>query len=323
MKGCDDELHKGGYLDQFFEQNTYEKVYNNVPAQYLEINVETIKDGDNDIENLKTFFNGEDPIVRSINLISTEEEDEIEDELIAEEDGGDTGKDNSEVKDKNDYKATEDSKETVRFQYNGDLEMEVEVEGDELECTPTDNKFKEGDSFHVVEYMSLVDIKVNLRFKLNDDLYCNIVDPGQHKLSIVSNLGMDSNAGFDEFYNNLPSDEQKQLISACSTIAPPSGKASGPCLLDIDSAESGSGKHVKLVVGRPNINIPYTKNVNIRVVGAANNVQHRADFFIHGQFSLGAGDSFALPTHQPVMVLRDPPVSIGSIFFSALLEFIF
>ena len=311
VKGCDDDLHIGGYLEEPFEQNGYEKVYNNVPAQFLEVNVETIKDDKGvDIFHLLEFFNSEDPVVRSINLLSTAEEDELEDKLIAEEDGGDTGKETSEVKDKQDYKATEASKETIRFQYNGLLEMEVEVLGDDLEC----NDYPSGDfdSFHVVEYMSLIDIKIDLRFKLDDDLYCNIVDPGQHKLSIVSNLGMDSNAGFDDFYNSLPSDQQKELISACSTIAPPSGEASGPCLLDINSGESGSGKEIKLTVGRPNINDPYTKNVNIRVIGAANNVQHRAEFFIEGQFSLGAGDSFALPTHQPIMVLRDPPVSISS-----------
>ncbi|GFH52940.1 hypothetical protein CTEN210_09416 [Chaetoceros tenuissimus] len=309
IKGC----HKDNQIDfmeRTYNQSSYEQIYNNVPAQFLEVRVIDVEKqnegGYSSIDVLKDYFYGTDPIVRTINLLSTEEEDEIENELIEEEDGGDTGKDTSEVKDKDDYKSTEEDKETVRFQYDGELEMEVDVKGDELDCTPTDSKFKEGNSFHVVEYMKIVNISVKLRFNLKNGNYCNIVDQEKHKLSIVSNLGMDRIGGFEKFYNGL-SDKEKELLSVCSTIAPPSGSASGPCLLDIDSGESGSGKELALTVGRPNIDEPYTKSVNIRVIGAANNVQHRADFFIHGVFSLGDGDSFALPTHQPVMVLRDPP----------------
>ena len=291
-------------------QTTFQKQYD-VPAHFLEVIVDKVLNKTEAvIEPITAFFNGQDPIVRSINLVATEEEDEIEDELIAEEDGGDTGTDNSEVKDKSDYKETEESKETVRFQYDGELLMDVEVNptkpGTE-DCSK--RKSDDNYSFHVVEYMSVIDVSVKLKFKIIDDVFCNIVDPGKHKLSIVSNLGMDSNDGFVDFYNGLPTEQEKQIISSCSTIAPPSGAASGPCLEEIYSGESGSGKDFKLVVGRPNINLPFTKIVNLQVIGAATNVQHKADFFIEGQVSFGAGDSFALPTHKPIMVLRDPPVS--------------
>lgn len=314
VKGCSDEDQE--YLiKQEYEQSSYEKVYNNVPAQFLEVKIKEIgkiEDGEyKDKALLTNFFNGADPIVRTINLLTTEEEDKIESEVVEEEDNGDKGTNNSEVKDKEDYKSTEEEKETVRFQYDGMLEMIVDVNNDDLDCNPTSENFMSGEneSFHVVEYMTIIDISIKLRFDLSDGKYCNIVDPGKHKISIVSNLGMDRIGGFEKFYSGLPSDKERELISVCSTIAPPSGAASGPCLLDIESGESGSGKELKLAVGRPNSDKPYTKNINIRVVGAANNVQHRADFFVSGQFSLGAGDSFALPTHQPVMVLRDPPVS--------------
>ena len=316
VKGCDNDLHSGGFLEKPMLQTSFQKEYT-VPAQFLEVNVEKVEDTNGEtIKSISAFFNGEDPIVRSINLVATEEEDEIEDELIAEEDGGDTGTDTSEVKDKSGYKATEESKETVRFQYDGTLNMDVEVKPTKpgtdscLKSADFDIDHK-SDSFHVVEYMSVINVSVRLKFHIINNVYCNIVDPGKHKLSIVSNLGMDSNDGFEEFYNSLPTEQQKQIISSCSSIAPPSGAASGPCLEEIYSGESGSGKDFQLVVGRPNITPPYTKNVNFQVIGAATNVQHTADFFIEGQFSLGAGDSFALPTHKPIMVLRDPPVSFN------------
>ena len=36
-------------------------------------------------------------------------------------------------------------------------------------------------------------------------------------------------------------------------------------------------------------------------------MKHVANFFVEGLYSKGPGNSFALPTHEPIMILRDPP----------------
>ena len=312
VKGCAAELHEGGILEETKKQSSFEATYTDVPAHFLEVKVTKVE-GQTQITE---FFNGADPVVRTISLLETGEEDKQENALIDTPDDGDTGEETSEVKDKSAYKTSEKRKETVRFQYDGTLELEVEVtRGDTLTCADYAMKDEDDRSFHVVDYMTLIEMSIQVRYKVLENTYCNYVDPDTHKLSIESNLGMDRNGGFAEFFDQLPDGKQKEMISICSTIAPPNGQASGPCLIQIDSSKEFSGKKkFEMTVGRPNISKgveePYfSKNVNIRVVGGANNVQHRADFFVEGQFSKGAGDSFAFPTHQPVMVLRDPPVS--------------
>ncbi len=306
IKGCSDELHYGGYLYEPLEQTIFEKIYNNMPAHFLEIKVEEIVES----SEITEYFNGPEPIVRSINLLGIGQEDKAMEDVIEEEeeDVGDTGTDTvDKIEDAEALEDGEKLKETVRFQYDGVLKMDVEIGGDDLQCTNYALEDPNNiDSFHVVEYMQLIDVSMKLKNEIiKDALYCNQVDTERYRLQIESNLGMDTNAGFAQFFDQLPSAQEKEFISKCSSIAPPGGEADGNCVLDIFSTENGSGLDIKLAVGRPNISPPYTKNLIIRVLGS--DILHRADFFIEGLFSKGPGDSFALPTHQPLMILRDPP----------------
>lgn len=298
VKGCAEDLHTGGYLavSENWVQNGYEKVYNNVPAQFLEVKIDHISDESVPIGQFNQYFNGDDPIVRSINLISTEEEDTQINTVLQsnEDDSANAGTPGRNIQDLDSVESAEKLKETVRFQYDGVLKMDFSVSSsdDSLACTPVRNPAIDPtlESFHVVEYMDIISIEIRLKFEIykEKDLYCNLVDTEKHKLSIESNLGMDRNAGFEEFFDNLPSEKERELISICSSIAAPGRKASGACLFEIDSSKEFSGKKdLELVAGRPNINTPYTKNVNVRVVGADNNVQHTAFFFIEGLFSKG------------------------------------
>lgn len=298
VKGCAEDLHAGGYLaeSENWVQNGYEKVYNNVPAQFLEVKIDHISDESVPIGQFSQYFNGDDPIVRSINLISTEEEDKQTNKVLQnnEDDSANAGTPGRNIEDLDSVKSAEKLKETVRFQYDGVLKMDFSVASsdDSLACIPVRDPAIHPtlESFHVVEYMDIISIDIQLKFEIykEKNLYCNLVDTEKHKLSIESNLGMDRNAGFKEFFDKLPSEKERELISICSSIAAPGRKANGACLFEIDSSKTFSGKKdLKLVAGRPNINTPYTKNVNVRVVGADNNVQHTAFFFIEGLFSKG------------------------------------
>lgn len=297
VKGCPNELHEGGYLEQSFTQNSFEKMYESLPAQFLEVRIIGVKDGDKNITHISDYFYGTDPIVKSINLLSTEEEDEAVNAALSKnkKGTGNTGTPGKNVEDIDSVKESEKFKETVRFQYDGELKLDFSVASadDKLDCN---RNIPAKESFHVVEYMDTISVNIGLKFEIDKDrnLYCNLVDAAKHKISIESNLGMDRNAGFREFYDGLPSDKERELVSICSSISPPPGadgiqkQASGACLFDVESSKEFSGKkNLKLVVGRPNIGYPYTKNINIRVVGADNNVQHTAYFFVEGLFSKG------------------------------------
>ena len=67
-----------------------------------------------------------------------------------------------------------------------------------------------------------------------------------------------------------------------------------------------------LATGRPNIVAPYTKRIYIKTIGGTQEVEHEAIIFIEGLYSKGKGDSFALPSHEPIMILRDPPGGTSS-----------
>ena len=67
-----------------------------------------------------------------------------------------------------------------------------------------------------------------------------------------------------------------------------------------------------LATGRPNIVPPYTKRIYIKTIGGTQEVEHEAIIFIEGLYSKGKGDSFALPSHEPIMILRDPPGGTSS-----------
>ena len=45
----------------------------------------------------------------------------------------------------------------------------------------------------------------------------------------------------------------------------------------------------------------------IGVIGGTEEVKHEASVFIEGLYSKGEGNTISLPTHEPIMILRDPP----------------
>jgi len=315
------------------QQNVYKKLYQTLPAQVLEVQVVDFRDKPDGPEKknsirytfLVDYFQGVSPKKRTIDMRETENEEnlianEIENRQEYE---GNTGTGNTESFDSaadgsaGDF---DEMKETVRFQYDGVLKMEVTVDStyDKLSCdgyeelTLADRTSSQ--SFHVVDYMSLFKVRIDLEYEIipgshtSLPVVCDILDQEDHKIQITNNVGIDDVAGFMPFYNKLQGKE-KEALSICSNIAPPGGTASGPCLVSITHNEEGkdAGLDYWFATGRPNPFKPYTKNIIFKVIGGASNVIHVAEFFIEGLYSKGDGNSFALPTHDPIMILRDPP----------------
>ena len=95
---------------------------------------------------------------------------------------------------------------------------------------------------------------------------------------------------------------------ACSALCETSGCAFAVEHDINDDDENTGGARISNLLfstGRPNIVAPYTKSMIFKVIGG--NLEHKAAIFIDGLYSKGPGNAFALPTHEPVMSLRDPP----------------
>lgn len=314
------------------QHNVYEKLYQGLPAQLLEFQIVDFRDGpnieDNKLSQILDFFStGGNPVVRTIDLKDIENEESllIEEELKETDKGKDSGVTTAEPFE-NDADAlsntVESRRETVRFQYDGLLKMEVTTNStyDKLTCNSpplvplTDKKI--GQSFHVIDYMALFFVRVDLEYEIipqsegTSGVFCDIVDEKTHQIEITNNVGMDDVAGFEAFYNNL-GQTVKDALAICSTVAPPGGgsPAQGPCLQAITHNDDGenAGLDFSFAAGRPNPFGSYTKNIIFKAISAQSTVQHNAEFFIEGLYSKGIGNSFALPTHEPIMVLRDPP----------------
>lgn len=356
-----------------YEQNTFQKLYNGIPAHFIEIQVIEIK-GDPDPENnnersrieaIWDFFQGESRFIQTKDLLETSIKAESINEGI---DDITNGADNTGMIDSIQASENQSSQqsETVRFQYDGILKMDVStIGGDNLQCTNYTRQMYDpsmSQSFHVVDYMATFSMEIALKYELiPGTLFCNKVDTELHRIQIESNVGMDTNAGFAKFYANLGKNEQN-ILSACSVIAPPQGTADGACIIAVNNDEDDfSGqRNVTFFAGRPEpFSTRHTKYVNIKIIfgyfgdvsavdsgsaddsvssgtekggaktkgggglskigrgagtggrsapsGPKKDVKHRAEFFIVGLYSKGNGQSFALPTYEPIMVLRDPP----------------
>lgn len=302
------------------QQDEVEKVHQDLPAQLL--NIQIIESQHSHIQD---FFRGTNPVVRTIDLRDTEGEDAlVNDELNERQefDGEDTGTvnptDEAFGQDaEGQEKAVNSVKETVRFQYDGKLKMDVTLRQTDDKKTCQNNTSTDltdqtiGKSFHVIDYMTIYKMRIDLFYEIIPGVaICDMLDAETHQVEIINNVGLDILSGFDAFYKPLDVDV-KDALAVCSSIAPNKDTpAQGACLESVTHNDEGkkAGLDFQFAAGRPYPFGPtYTKNINFKVIGGVSSAQHFAEFFVEGLFSKGNGNSFALPTHEPIMVLRDPP----------------
>ena len=204
----------------------------------------------------------------------------------------------------------------VRFQYDGELRLSFEVlSKDDIgeKCAQNNNSTY---SLHVMNYNSILNFNVKVFFQilLNSTQVvpgikttCDIVEQGT-TVTLENNLGTENIPNFEQssYFLGLTADQQKMIL-----------KCYPSCVNDItykdETNSSSAGLHdFSLFLGRPEISPPYIRLLNIRVSGYTSGAeyqefQHRAEFVIQGLYKQSDGLSFALPTHTPVMILRDPP----------------
>lgn len=201
----------------------------------------------------------------------------------------------------------DENKETVRFQYDGKMSMTIVVEESKYEDSC--KSFGDSRSFHVIDYMTIFKVRGNVRHEISqeDGLYCDIVERNKYKVAVINNVGMDTDTGFQDFYKDL-NPSTKEALAFCSSITPNNAEPQDQCLFNIthDSNGRNAGFDISFGTGRPTLN-ESNRNIFFSLLGGTTDVSHTAAFFITGLYTKGPGNSFALPTHHPIMILRDPP----------------
>ncbi|CAB9515004.1 Cupin superfamily protein [Seminavis robusta] len=213
----------------------------------------------------------------------------------------------------------------LRFQYDGALQQEFEFGGaDELalhsEKCSVDKVLPEPlvkrqagttYSLHVTHTGWFFEPKISLKYELMTDMYCDVMDD-DIIVEIENSVGID--AKWDQFKKDLPPDEVK-AYERCSP--------KNTCKYSVEHSEPNGVKQrahvapkdpkdpqkkIKFLVGRPRIDSPYRKQFKVKVTKAGVRLlTHVAEVVITGDYKLGSGKSFALPTYNPILVLRDPP----------------
>eukprot|EP00957_Ditylum_brightwellii_P167977 12786778-Ditylum_brightwellii.AAC.1 len=135
------------------------------------------------------------------------------------------------------------------------------------------------------------------------EVYCDVVDDNL-KLEIKNGVGIDTNDNFNEFLAEMRGNNEAQadLLEKCTD-----GCEIGIAHDDMNGAKSNANVMQLFATGRPNIADPYAKYMDFEIVGETTSTKYKAAFVVTGYYSKGPGKSFALPTHKPIMVLRDPP----------------
>jgi hypothetical protein len=234
------------------ELNTFSKTISDLPAAVLEVKISEILDEKNKrIQNIWDFFQGQ---TRTINLLDTGAMKKfVEDEEKAEV-KTDTGTEVDEAEDPLNPDAVNEF-ERVRFQYDGELMMDVILSLDKagtiyeedcyademnlsdktknfLDLNKLDKKTSKDKSFWIVKYLTGFGIEIKLKHKLKENLYCNRVDEEKYKIVIENNVGMDTMSGFDEFWNTMTDKTTQQSLQLCSPLG------DGICTEDIKYVES-------------------------------------------------------------------------------------
>ena len=299
---CDHPLGKstikigvlGCKWESFKTQSSWKGVYQSVPPAILEVILDGIQDDRGEprhliLEELQKIGS------ETINLVDVQSAQN----KLFETDGNDATESDEDP---------DENKETVRFQYDGKILMNIVVEESKdhaISCKSNEDSR----SFHVIDYMTIFKVRGNVVHEISkeDGLYCDIVERNKYKVAVTNNVGMDTNTGFKDFYEDLD-DRTKEALAFCSSITPNNAEPQDQCLFNIthDSNGRNAGFDSSFATGRPNLD-GSNRHIFFSIIGGTADVSHTAAFFIEGLYTKGPGNSFALPTHHPIMILRDPP----------------
>lgn len=231
------------------EQESYKQEFGNLPAAILEVQITEIIDTmtDTRLNAIHAAFQ-DPPVIRSIDLRDTSTKNEAIEDSNEDQFVGDSGTGTKDAKNTSDVdsEGAQEDDATVRFQYDGILKMDVEytpvggsVLPDLKDCDKLDLD-DEVDSFHVMDYLTLFYVRVDLEYVLIErsdpsmSLTCDIIE-NNITVSVASNLGIDSDTSFKAFWKEQDTATQKAL-SFCSDDP---NYGSGACVFDVRMNSEG------------------------------------------------------------------------------------
>ena len=193
-----------------------------LPAAILEVQIRKVEDQDGNA--IEVIFDALKDVIRTIDLRETAEVEgflkENEESQVHTTTG--TDQDKVETNPLEEGEEIVEQEEVVRFQYDGDLTLSVQVEHSShseiqdvhYDQLPADIEL---DSFHVIDFMTIFSLRVELKYTIPTSSgvqECNIVSE-DHNVTISSGLGIDRLAGFDSFYEAL-STRTKLALTVCA-----------------------------------------------------------------------------------------------------------
>ena len=237
---------------------------------------------------------------------------------------------------------------TVRFQYPGDLNMDISLIAPGIFYPVKGCSFGgyDGDSFALFNtydtnpYRFMWQVKLYYDLGLGENFYCHQVETSL-RISVISELGVDTNENpsFASWESSLTGTYEPPL-DACSvepgceydvsqyardngTIVSNVDKGYDDGFPTGDASVSWSGYDSYLFAGRPNIVSDYTKRLTFQVFGSNSSMSLVEPKVIHclvtGKFDGSPFNSVQVPIYEPIMILRDPPGSYCKCTFSLVM----
>lgn len=224
-------------------QESYKQEFGNLPAAILEVQITEIIDTMTDTRLNAIYAAFQDPpVIRSIDLRKTSINNGTIEESEEDQFVGDSGTGTEDAKNTSDVdsEGAQEDDTTVRFQYDGILNMDVKytpVNGDVLpdlkDCYESELG-NDVDSFHVMDYLTFFYVRVDLEYVLIErsdpsmSLTCDTIE-NNITVSVASNLGIDSDTSFAEFWKKQEPATRKAL-AFCSDDP---NYGSGACVFDV------------------------------------------------------------------------------------------
>ena len=193
----------------------------------------------------------------------------------------------------------------IRFQYDGTDVLQVRFGNMDTGTCGSSAREEGVDSYslHVLPSFTFFVVHVMARQEFGFDIISCSRYPANTTISIQNQVGVIDSPGDREFLSQLEGNpdftQQVQALQACSP------SCSHPLQMDEATGENAQAS-VVLLSGQPN---PFgsTMTKPLFVVMDKSGSIHKSDVVVTGDFALAGSQSVALPTHKPLLVLRDPP----------------
>jgi hypothetical protein len=190
----------------------------------------------------------------------------------------------------------------VRFQHNGTDFIKTTFGNMATgNCTGSSVPGYSSSSYHIVEKLQpmIVTIELSQNFGYSDIPVCTKYPEGTN-ITIQNLVGVSDSTVDQDWLEMIRSSGYAGQVDTLKKCNP-------SCTKTLSYDAYGEGAYVVdvFISGQPNPVAPFSKNFIVRVPNSGRS--HRSEVVVTGDFELPGGLSVSLPTHMPLLALRDPP----------------